>query len=171
MDTKPTPGNLAPNLELKFIGGETFSLKSSKPQLIDMLVFYRGYHCPLCKDFLHKLNGLAGAFLESGANVVAVSMDTEERAQKSKEEWGLDNLSIAYGLSEEAARAWGLHITESIKEVEPQTFSEPALFWVLADKKIYLMDVASMPFARPDLELLLAKVPAITAGYPARGTK
>lgn len=171
MDTKPTPGNFAPNLELKLIGGETFSLKSSKPQLIDMLVFYRGYHCPLCKDFLHKLNGLVGAFLEAGANVVAVSMDTEERAQKSKEEWGLDNLSIAYGLSEEAARAWGLHITESIKEVEPQTFSEPALFWVLADKKIYLMDVASMPFARPDLELLLAKVPAITAGYPARGTK
>ena len=171
MHSKPTPGNLAPNLELKIIGGGTFNLKSSQPQLIDMIVFYRGYHCPLCKDFLYKLNGLASAFSQAGANLVAVSMDTEERAQKSKEEWGLDNLSIAYGLSEETARAWGLHITESIKEVEPLTFSEPALFWVLADKKIYLMDVASMPFARPDLELLLAKVPAITAGYPTRGTK
>ena len=148
---------------------------TSRPGQIDPVVAYCGR---LARDGVENNPARAGTAVYGKGRGLSIFWatsrplaDTEERAQKSKEEWGLDNLSIAYGLSEEAARAWGLHITESIKEVEPQTFSEPALFWVLADKKIYLMDVASMPFARPDLELLLAKVPAITAGYPARGTK
>ncbi len=36
---------------------------------------------------------------------------------------------------------------------------------------LYLIDIASMPFARPDLDILLSKVVAIGNGYPARGTR
>ena len=34
-----------------------------------------------------------------------------------------------------------------------------------------LIDIASMPFARPDLDILLSRVVAIGNGYPARGTR
>ena len=73
---------------------------------------------------------------------------------------------------EEKAREWGLFISSSIKEAESDIFAEPGLFWVTAEGTIYLVDVANMPFARPDLEILIPKAGFASAnGYPARGTK
>ena len=102
--------------------------------------------------------------------IVLVSMDGQERAEKAKADWGLDDLPVAYGLSEADARSWGLYISSTIKEVEPQIFCEPGSFWVLPDGTLYLIDIASMPFARPDLDILLSRVVAIGNGYPPRGT-
>ena len=137
-----------------------------------MVIVYRGYHCPVCKDFLSgDLDPLVPEFEKAGVPVVAISMDTEERASKAKDEWGLKNTPIAYGMSEEKAREWGLYISSSIKEVEATVFPEPGTFWIKPDGSLYLIDIANMPFARPNLNLLLAKVPAVGAGYPARGTK
>jgi hypothetical protein len=45
------------------------------------------------------------------------------------------------------------------------------MFWVLPDGTLYLIDIANMPFARPDLDLLLSITGAVKAGYPPRGTK
>ena len=104
-------------------------------------------------------------------SVVAVSMDPEDRAVKSKEEWGLKNTQIAYGMTEETAREWGLYISSSIKEAEVETFPEPGTFWIKPDGSLYLIEIASMPFARPNLKILLSRTGAVGAGYPARGTK
>ena len=109
---------------------------------------------------------------ENGLGVVAISMDGAKRAAAAKDEWGLDRLDVAYGMSEETAREWGLYISSSIKEAENDIFAEPGLFWITPEGTVYLVDVANMPFARPDLEILIPKAGFAKAnGYPARGTK
>jgi peroxiredoxin len=135
-----------------------------------MIVVYRGYHCPICRTYLSQLNDMVENFETAGASVIAISMDTRERAEKAKSEWGLDRLRIGYGMSETDARKWGLWLSSSIRETEPSLFPEPGLFWIRPDGRLYLIDTASMPFARPSLELLVERVPRINERYPARGT-
>ena len=171
MSTKPMPGTQAPALSLPLAGGGTFDLSAQTPGAATMVIFYRGYHCPVCQQYLGMVAEKAADFAEAGMPIVLVSMDQQERAEKAKEEWGLGDLPVAYGLTEEQARDWGLYITTSIKEVEIPVFNEPGTFWVLPDGSLYMIDIASMPFARPELNILLSKIVAIGAGYPARGTR
>lgn len=171
MSSKPLPGTAAPALSLPLAGGGTYTLADQTPGSATMVIFYRGYHCPVCQGYLAKVVEHAPAFADAGMPIVLVSMDGQERAEKAKEEWGLGDLPVAYGLTEDQAREWGLYITTSIKEVETPVFCEPGTFWVTGDGNLYLIDIASMPFARPDLEILLSRVIAIGNGYPARGTK
>lgn len=171
MTEKLMPGAKAPELSLPLAGGGRFDLSAQSPGAATMVMFYRGYHCPVCKDYMGKVAAMAPGFEEAGMPIVLASMDGEERAAKAKEEWGLGDLDVAYGLTEAKAREWGLYITDSIKEAEIPVFNEPGTFWVLPDGTLYLIDIASMPFARPDLEILLSKVPAIGNGYPARGRR
>ena len=172
MSTKLIPGSQAPALSLPRVGGGTWTLSDQTPEVLTMVIVYRGYHCPVCKDFLAgELEPLVPDFEAAGVRVVAVSMDNEERATKAKAEWGLSKTEIAYGMTEATARNWGLYISSSIKEAEAAVFPEPGTFWIKPDGSLYLIDIANMPFARPNLKLLLSKVPAVSAGYPARGTK
>lgn len=170
MSTKLTPGVPAPSLSVPLLGGGVFDLSEQKPAALTMIVVYRGYHCPLCRNYIGKLNIMNGTFATMGAEVIAISMDGEDRAQKAKDDWALDALKIGYGLTEAQAREWGLWISSSIKPGEADIFAEPGTFWVLPDGTLYLIDIANMPFARPDLDLLAARVKAPGAGYPARGT-
>jgi len=166
------PLDKAPELTLPLVGGGDWSLADQTPDSFTMILVYRGYHCPVCKGDLGKLNSLMDLAAENGLGAVAVSMDGAERAAAAKDEWGLDKVDVAYGLTEEKAREWGLFISSSIKEAESDIFAEPGLFWVTAEGTIYLVDVANMPFARPDLEILIPKAGFASAnGYPARGTK
>lgn len=171
MTTKLTPDAPVPALALPQLGGGSWDLAAQTPENFTMVVFYRGHHCPVCKGYLGKLDALVGAYEEAGFSVVAVSMNTEDLAQKSKDEWELKNLTLAYGLTEAAARAWGLWLSSSIKEAEADLFCEPGVFWVRPDGRLYLADISNMPWSRPDLEFLLSKVGfALENGYPARGT-
>ncbi|MEM7043273.1 MAG: redoxin domain-containing protein [Pseudomonadota bacterium] len=170
MTTTLTPDTKTPDLTVDLVGGGRFDLALEKPEAFTMVVFYRGYHCPVCKGYLQKLNGLVGAYEDTGFSVVAVSMDGAERASKSAGEWELSNLRIGFGLSEAAARTWGLYISKAIKDAEADIFCEPGLFWIRPDGRLYLVDISNMPWARPDVEFLLSKVPfAIENKYPARG--
>jgi len=171
MTDRLMPDTPAPALSLPLVGGGTWTLAGETPGAVTMIVVYRGYHCPVCKDFLGRLNALVPAFEAAGVPVIAVSMDSAERAARARAEWGLDNLRVGYGMAEATAREWGLYLSDSIKEAEAEIFPEPGLFWVRPDGRLYLIDIATMPFARPDLELLLSKVPAVGNGYPARGTR
>lgn len=170
MSEKPIPGSQAPALTLPLAGGGTYDLSMETPGAATMVIFYRGLHCPVCEIYLNKVKAKAAAFAEAGMPIVLVSMDGQERAEKAKADWGLEELPVAYGLSEDQARAWGLYITTAIKEAETPVFCEPGTFWVKPDGTLYLIDIASMPFARPDLDILLSRVVAIGNGYPARGT-
>lgn len=170
MSAKPMPGTPAPDMTLPLAGGGTYDLSAQTPDAATMVLFYRGLHCPVCETFLAKVKEKAAGFAEVGMPIVIVSMDEQDRADKAKADWGLGDLPVAYGLTEAQARDWGLYISTSIKEGEPQTFCEPGCFWILPDGTQYLIDIATMPFARPDLDILLSKVAAIKNGYPPRGT-
>jgi len=170
MSRKLMPETQAPVLVLPLLGGGTFDLAAETPANFTMVVFYRGLHCPVCQSYLGKLDTLVPAYREAGFSVVAASMNTPELAEQTRADWGLKNLDIAHSLDEETARSWGLWISTSIKEAEADMFSEPGLFWVRPDGRLYLIDISNMPWSRPDLEFLLSKVPfAVEKGYPARG--
>ncbi|MEX0285257.1 MAG: peroxiredoxin-like family protein [Paracoccaceae bacterium] len=164
------PGSKAPALSLPLVGGGTWTLADEAPDTMTMIVVYRGLHCPICNGYLNQLQDRLDAFAEAGVSVIAISMDAEDRATQAQSDWGLEKLRFAYGLTEAQAREWDLYLTQSIAEKEPEVFAEPGLYWVLPDGTVYLMDIGTMPFARPDLDLLLSRVGAIAKGYPPRGT-
>ncbi len=164
------PDTQAPELSLALAGGGTWNLSDQTPQHFTMVIFYRGLHCPVCKNYLGILNSMMDHISELGFSVVVASMDTKERAEQAKADWGLDKVDVAYGLDLETAKKWGLYISTSIKEAENDIFSEPGLVWIRADGRLYLIDITNMPWARPDLETLMPKAKfAVENNYPARG--
>lgn len=168
--TKLTPDAPVPALSLPLLGGGTFTLNENAPENFTMVIFYRGLHCPVCKSYLETLNGLVNDYRTAGFDLVAASMNDADTAAKTRQEWDIANVPVAYGLTEAQAREWGLYVSKAIKDAEADIFCEPGLFWVRPDGRLYLADVSNMPWARPDLAFLLSKVPfAVEKGYPARG--
>lgn len=102
--------------------------------------------------------------------MVAISGNSRELAETTVEEWGLGDLTVGYGLGHEDAERWGLFLSAAIKDSEPDTFVEPALFVVRPDGTLYASIVQTMPFARPPLSKLLETLEfVIEKEYPARG--
>ncbi len=107
--------------------------------------------------------------------MVAVSSDTSERAQRTKQEWKLTNLRLGYGLDLHVARSWGLYVSTSRGMTsagieEPTLFSEPGLFLIRPDRTLYFGNVQTMPFARPHFADILGAIDFVVAkDYPARG--
>ncbi len=166
------PDNSTPQLSLDLINGTRWDLQKQNPESFTLILFYRGLHCPICKKQLQEFTSKLEAFEERGVNVIAVSMDTEKRAKLAAEKWETENLPIAYELTEEKAREWGLYISHAIKDVEPDVFSEPGLFLIKPDGTLYSSIIQTMPFARPDLDGLLKGIDFIRKeDYPARGGK
>ena len=169
------PREEVPNLELNLVGGGTWALHDQNPGNFTMMVFYRGLHCPVCSMQLKELQRMKADFAERGVNVIAVSSDTEERATQSKNDWGVPELDVAYGLTPDQARAMGLHRSAgrgktSIGIEEPAEFSEPGLFMTRADKTLFYACISTMPFARPSFKELLGSIDfAIANDYPSRG--
>ncbi|HLQ25400.1 MAG TPA: peroxiredoxin-like family protein [Acidiferrobacterales bacterium] len=159
-----------PSLEVKTLAGDPWRLTDRTAAHFIMIVFYRGLHCPICKPYLRDLEAKLNEFTARGVDVIAVSTDDRERAQKSQQEWGLKHLTVGYGLTIEKAREWGLYISKAIKESEPHAFSEPGLFLIRPDKTLYAAQISTMPFARPSFNDLLAALDFIIKNnYPARG--
>jgi len=171
MSQKLTPGAQAPDLKLPLVGGGTFDLAGEKPDNFTMVLFYRGFHCPVCKGYLAGLVSLLGDYEAAGFSVVAASMNGQDLAEKAANEWELGKLRVAHSVTVEDAKNWGLWISKAFKDVEADIFTEPGLFWIRPTGELYLADISNMPWARPDLGNLLSKVPyALENNYPARGT-
>ena len=135
-----------------------------------MIIFYRGLYCPVCSVFLKQVDTQLLDYKKSNTEVIAISMDNKDKAQKAKSSWSIDNLSIAQGLKEKNAREWGLYISKSIKEVESDIFCEPGLFIIKNDGTLYLANTSNMTWARPDVSDLPAKlIFAKDNIYPVRG--
>jgi peroxiredoxin len=171
MSEKLLPGAKVPDLKLPLVGGGSFDLSAESPKNFTMVLFYRGYHCPVCKMYLTGMVNLLEEFEAAGFSVVVASMNEEALATKTVEEWGLSKLRVAHSVSVEVAKSWGLWLSKAFKDVEADIFTEPGLYWVRPDGTLYLVDISNMPWARPDLKFLLSKVNyALENDYPARGT-
>ncbi len=164
-----------PDLAVATLGGSRWDLAEQRPENFSLVVFYRGVHCPKCRTSLADLNRREADFAEIGVSVIVVSCDDEDRAMAAKNDWGLDNLNIGYGLTIDKAREWGLYISTSngvtsIGKEEPVLFCEPGLFVIQPGGNLYMTAVQSMPFARAHFEEVLQGVRfVIETGYPARG--
>ena len=166
-----TPKSLIPNIEVPLIEGGTFNMAEASPENFQIIFAYRGLHCPKCKKQLETLAPLVADIRADGHDVVAVSMDTKEKAEKAVKDWDIDDLPIAYGLELMDAKSLGLFISQSISDEEPRLFSEPGIFVVRPDGSLYAQIIQNTPFGRPDIEDLLEGLNyAIENDYPARGT-
>lgn len=169
------PTQSVPTLSLPLSGGgstDDLSLGSGADGRFTMVLFYRGLHCPVCRKQLGELNRRLDDLAEAGVGrVVAVSMEDQARSQSVNEDWKLDKLSLAYGLTQESARDWGLFISHAVKDGEPEVFNEPGMFILDDDGSLFWSTVATMPFGRPPLdEVIGGLVFAQKEGYPARGS-
>ena len=169
------PRQRVPVLELPLTDGRNYCLQKSAAPNFDLLVFYRGLHCPICAKYLLELERLVPEFEQRGVEVVAISSDTAERARAMSDKLGLSKVRVAHSLPLASARDWGLYISAgrgmtSIGIEEPALFSEPGVFLVRPDATLYYGSTQTMPFTRPPLaELLMAVDFALNKSYPARG--
>ncbi len=168
------PREAVPSLDVETLDGP-WSLAAQGNENFTILVFYRGLHCPICSKYIGELAKLQGDFAEIGVGVIALSQDPRERAEQAVADWGLGDLPVAYGLSDDQVRAWGLHRSAgrgltSIGIEEPAEFNEPGLFIVRPDQTLYWSQVSTMPFARPHFREILGGLKfALEKDYPARG--
>ena len=169
------PRQPVPSLQVPTIEHGDWDLAAQTPARFTMIVVYRGLHCPVCRGYLKELQTLVSEFEARGVVVLAVSTDDAERARTAQAQWGLTGLTLGYGLSIDAARAWGLYISTSRGKTslgieEPARFAEPGLFLVRSDGTLYAAAVSTMPFARPHFKDVLTALDFIIKNdYPARG--
>lgn len=168
--TIPVPDSLAPPLDVALVDGGRFNLIEEHPSRFTLVVFYRGWHCPVCRGYLAQLDRMVDELAGLGVGVVAVSGDSKERSLRSAEDWKLEHLRVGYGQSIDSMRTWGLFVSKGIKEPEPSYFGEPGVFLVRPDNTIYMVALNSMPAARPRVDDLVDAIRYfIERDYPARG--
>ncbi|MCH2490190.1 MAG: AhpC/TSA family protein [Flavobacteriales bacterium] len=166
------PKTKVPSLEVNLINGTRWAIDKQEPENFTMIIFYRGLHCPVCKNYLEKLQPKLKDFSDKGVNVIAISMDSEKRANLTAKKWDIESIPLGYEMTEDTAREWGLYISHAIKDEEPEVFSEPGLFLIRPDGTLYSASVQSMPFARPQFDALLKSIDfVLEESYPARGGK
>ena len=170
-----TPRQPVPTLSVPLVNAGPFDLRKQPAERFDLVVFYRGLHCPICAKYLMELEALVPEFDKRGVQVIALSSDDAERAQAMAQKIKATHLKIGYDLGLKSARQWGLYISAtkgktSIGIEEPALFNEPGVFIVRPDGTLYYGSTQTMPFARPSFQDLLAAIDfAIARDYPARG--
>ena len=138
-----------------------------------MVVVYRGRHCPLCTKFLNSLTGFRQRLLDIGIDIAAVSADSGEQLQEHLGRLDV-NFPLYHGLTLEQMQQLGLYI--SIPRSEQETdhnFAEPGLFVINGDGDLQVVDLSNNPFSRPDLEVFVSGLEWIRDPenkYPIRGT-
>lgn len=164
------PKTEVPDLEIQLINDTKWRLHAQDSKAFTLLVFYRGLHCPICKNYLEALATQLDDFSSRGVNLIAISSDSLDRAKKTGEQWKVSGLPLGCEMPIETAREWGLFISHGISEKEPEKFTEPALFLVRPDHTLYASSIQTMPFARPDWNDILQAIDfVIEKDYPARG--
>ena len=172
---KLVAGDKFPKINVKTLGGDEITLGIPKNGATwQMVVVYRGKHCPLCTKYLAQIAEMKVAFLEAGVDIVAVSADTEEKAKiQAQDKLGLI-FDIGYDLSIEQMQELGVYISNPRSSQETdRPFAEPGLFVVNEDFNLHVVDISNNPFVRPELNTLLSGLNWIrdpNNNYPIRGT-
>ncbi|WFE92010.1 peroxiredoxin-like family protein [Roseibium porphyridii] len=169
------PRQSVPELKVETLTSGHFDLAADGSEFATLVVFYRGLHCPICATYLKELGRLTPEFAQKGVKTIAISSDTEERAQQMADKVGTPDLRFGYGLSLSVANEWGLYISTSrgktsIGIEEPALFSEPGVFLVKPDNTLYFASVQTMPFVRPHFQEMVGALDFVQKNdYPARG--
>lgn len=163
------PREKTPEITISLVNDTEWKLSKQNVENFTLVVFYRGKHCPVCKNYLQDLSSKLNDFSERGVNVIAISANTEEIAKETYEDWDINGLPIGYEFPIAEARKWGLFVSKGIKK-EPDVFFEPGLFLIRPNMELYCASIQTMPFARPDFEDVLKAIDfVVEKEYPARG--
>ncbi|GAA4716074.1 Peroxiredoxin [Promicromonospora umidemergens] len=172
LQAPPRPRTRAPELVVDLLDGSRWNLAGRRPENFTMIVFYRGLHCPVCRDQLAAIRDSSAELESLGVDVIAISAEDEHRTRRVRDDWDLPALQLGYDLSVQTMRDWGLFVSAASNDNEPAHFSEPAVFLVDAEQEIYYAALTSMPFGRPGLADLLGGIRFVTrTGYPAGGDR
>ncbi len=87
-------GVFAPSLEILTVNGQIWKLAEQHPQNYTMILFYRGLHCPICQQQLGELEQRLEEFRKLGVEAIAISGDSQDRAQTTKQEWKVPHVNI-----------------------------------------------------------------------------
>jgi len=166
-------GSTFPELTATLLNGEKISL--GKPQNgadWQLVVVYRGRHCPLCTKYLNQLETFKEKLLATGVDLVAVSGDSKVQLESHIEQLDV-SFPLAYGLTVEQMQELGLYISDPRSSQETDhAFAEPGLFVVNRVGEIQVVDVSNNPFVRPELQSLVNGLGWIRNpdnNYPIRG--
>lgn len=172
MSKKLSSGGVIPSYTLPLVQGGSVTLgKTDNPGRWQVVIIYRGIHCPLCNKYLKRLEELREGFTKIHAELVAVSGDPLEKAQAIVETNGL-KFPVAYDLSIQQMRDLGLYISNPRNAEETdRPFAEPGTFAINPEGKLHLIEISNTPFNRADLAELLDTVEWVDDNnYPIRGT-
>ena len=168
MSAKIVAGAAMPVMEVPRVGGG--SVRIGGEGRWQMVIVYRGKHCPICKRYLGGLEGLREKIDSLGLEVVAISGDSADQAQAVVDEVGIA-VPVGYGLTMAQMRDLGLYISVPRPNETDHAFPEPGLFVVNDQGQVQIVDISNAPFARPDLGAVLNGIGYIRErGYPVRGT-
>lgn len=169
---KLAAGSVFPQTEVAALGGGTLTLGVPRGgHDWQLVVVYRGQHCPICKRYMAGLQALEAEFNGLGVDVVTVSGDPAEKAQAFVDEVGL-TLAVGHDLSPAQMEGLGLYVSEPRSAAETdRPFPEPGLFVINAQGRIQIIDISNAPFARPDMQGIANGIKFVRANdYPVRGT-
>ena len=172
--TKLHAGDRFPDLPVRDDGNKTVDIsKPTGDADWQMVVVYRGRHCPMCTKFLNSLAQFRQRLLDIGVDVAAVSADSKEQLQEHLGRLDV-NFPLYHGLTLEQMQQLGLYISVPRSEQETDhNFPEPGLFVINGDGDLQVVDLSNNPFARPDLEIFVSGLEWIRNpenNYPIRGT-
>lgn len=169
---KIIPGQKMPDFQVDLPDGTKWRLYDHAPKTMLLLDFYRGFHCPRCRNRIETINDSLDDFEKAGLDVIAISADSDERSAMTQAEWKCDRITLGHNLSLEDASKLGLYLSSTIdiRPLEQKIFCEPSVMVVRSDLTLYGAIIQTFPFARPSIEELIS-IPefAITNGYPPRG--
>ncbi|MCO7190331.1 MULTISPECIES: redoxin domain-containing protein [unclassified Pseudoalteromonas] len=167
------PGSPFPDIKVTLTDGSTRPLaQANTDDRWQLVLIYRGRHCPLCTRYLNELEQFKNKLADIKVDIVAVSGDSLAQLQSHSEQLNV-SFTLGYGLSLEEMQTLGLFISDprSAQETD-HPFAEPGLFVVNQQGNIQVTDISNNPFVRPDLTSLvngLAWIRDPDNNYPIRG--
>lgn len=172
--TKLKAGDAFPHITVKTHDGKDVTLgQPAEGTDWQMIVVYRGRHCPLCTKYLNELEAYKERFFKNKVDLIAVSADSKEQMEDQLQKLKV-SYPIYYGLSLEQMEALGVYISVPRSEKETDhNFAEPGLFVVNESGNLHVVDISNNPFVRPELEQLASGLEWIrdpNNDYPIRGT-
>lgn len=171
---KPMPGTPFPQLQVPKLGGGSLTLgHAGEGYDWQLIVVYRGKHCPICTRYLKEVSEIVAPLKDLRIEVVAVSADNEARASDQIKEAGV-SYPVGYGLTVPQMQKIGLYISSPRHGIDVEgPFAEPGLFVANEEGLLRMVDIANVPFFRPQLSSLvggLRFMRGMTEDLPANGT-
>lgn len=170
---KLTTGSTFPSVEATLLDGTIVNLgKAHSGADWQMLIVYRGKHCPLCVRYLNLLEEHQAALKAIAVSVSAVSADSKVQLVENMQKLSV-TYPIAYGLTVQQMKQLGLYISAPrSKQETDHNFSEPALFVINGEGTLQAVNISNAPFLRPELDVVVRGLTFVRSqsDYPIRGT-